>query len=194
MFLILPKTWITFFNWPKIDEGYWNSHMILVQEVTILPSGSVYFSVRGKKEWLNSLSKAFVVDGNTNTTTLKCKCSCIICPNVQNFCPKNGQFCIVGGETASPCHTLMHKSKRNAAGNCEKVVQPLRLRLRLQTRISHIGSTPEFSERTFLINYCDGLETTVASTSCSIRQAGAPETASKSATPCFYLRLVITRG
>jgi len=45
--------------------------MILVQEVTILPSGSVYFAVRGKKEWLNSLSKAFAVDGNTDTASLK---------------------------------------------------------------------------------------------------------------------------
>jgi len=45
--------------------------MILVQEVTILPSGSVYFAVRGKKEWQNSLSKAFAVDGNTDTASLK---------------------------------------------------------------------------------------------------------------------------
>jgi len=49
MFLILSKTWITFFNWPKFDEGCWNSKMILVKEVSILPSGSVYFAVRSKK-------------------------------------------------------------------------------------------------------------------------------------------------
>jgi len=110
MFLILPKTWIMFFNWPKLDEGYWNSQMILVQEVTILLSDSVYFAVRGKKEWQSSLSKAFAVDGNTDNTSLKCECSCIICPNVQNFCPKNTQFSIVRDATASPaspCRTLM---------------------------------------------------------------------------------------
>jgi len=56
------------FNWPKFDEGYWNSQVILVQEVTILPSDSVYFAVRGKNEWQNSLSKAFAVDGNTDNT------------------------------------------------------------------------------------------------------------------------------
>jgi len=111
MFLILPKTCITFFNWPKFDEGYWNSQMILVQEVTILPSDSVYFAVRGKREWQNSLSKALAIDGNTDNTSLKCECSCIIWPNVQIFCPKNGQFSIVGDVTAppaSPCRTLMH--------------------------------------------------------------------------------------
>ena len=115
MFLILPKTWITFFNWPKFDEDYWNSQMILVQEVTILPSGSVYFAVRGKKEWQNSLSKAFAVDGNTDTASLKWECSCIICPNIQNFCPKNSQFYVVGDATvspASPCRTLMRAVNR----------------------------------------------------------------------------------
>ena len=87
--------------------------MILVQEVTILPSGTVYFSVRGKKEWQNNLSKAFAVDGNTENTSLKCECSCIICPNVQNFCPKNGQFSMVGDvitSPASPCCTLISLS------------------------------------------------------------------------------------
>ena len=84
--------------------------MILVQEVTVLPSGSVYFAVRGKKEWENSLSKAFAVDGNTDTSSLKCEYSCIIFQNVQNFCPKNGQFSMVGdaiASPASPCRTLM---------------------------------------------------------------------------------------
>jgi len=84
--------------------------MNLVQEVTILPSGTVYFAVRGKKEWQNSLSKAFAVDGNTENASLKRECSCTIFPNVQNFCPKNGQFSIVGDATASPaspCRTLM---------------------------------------------------------------------------------------
>jgi len=41
---------------------------------------------------------------------IECECSCILCPNFENFCPKNGQFFIVGDATASlasPCRTLM---------------------------------------------------------------------------------------
>jgi len=30
MFLILPKTRMKFFNWPKFDEGFCNFQMILV--------------------------------------------------------------------------------------------------------------------------------------------------------------------
>jgi len=30
-------------------------------EVTILPSGSVYFAIRGNKEWKNGLNKAFLL-------------------------------------------------------------------------------------------------------------------------------------
>jgi len=88
--------------------------MILVQEVTILPSGSVSFAVRGKKEWQNRLSRAFAVDGNTDNASHKCESSCIICPNVQNFCPKHSQPPIVGDATASPaspCRTLMYITK-----------------------------------------------------------------------------------
>jgi len=38
--------------------------MILVhlKEVIILPSDSDYFAIRGKKEWQNSLNKAFAID------------------------------------------------------------------------------------------------------------------------------------
>jgi len=35
-----------------------------LKAVTILPSGSVYFAIRGEKEGKNSLSKAFAVDDN----------------------------------------------------------------------------------------------------------------------------------
>jgi len=45
--------------------------------------------------------------GKIDTASLKCERSCIICPNVQNFCPNNGQFSSVGDATASPCRTLM---------------------------------------------------------------------------------------
>jgi len=39
-----------FFNLLKFDESCWNAPMILVhlKEVTILPSASVYFAIRGK--------------------------------------------------------------------------------------------------------------------------------------------------
>jgi len=51
-----------------------------------------------------------------------------------------------------------------------------------------ICSTPVLSARYF----CDGLEMKFASSVGGIQQAGASETAAKSATPCFYFRLVIT--
>jgi len=54
--------------------------------------------------------------------------------------------------------------------------------VRLQT--SYICNTPELSER-------NGLETNLTPPSGGIQQAGAPETAEKSVTPCFYLPLVI---
>jgi len=41
------------------------------------------------------------------------ECSCILWPNVENFCPNNGQFFSFGDMTASPaspCRTLMLKS------------------------------------------------------------------------------------
>jgi len=42
MFLILSKTILKFFCWPKIDKGCWNYHMIPVHSraVFILPSGA----------------------------------------------------------------------------------------------------------------------------------------------------------
>jgi len=48
------------FEKPKFGESCWNSQMILVhlKEVIILISGSVYFAIRGKKEWQISLKKS----------------------------------------------------------------------------------------------------------------------------------------
>jgi len=60
--------------------------------------------------------------------------------------------------------------------------------LMLQTRMSYICSTPELSEW----NFYGRLELKFASPLRGIQQAGAPETAAKIITPCFYLRLVIT--
>jgi len=71
--------------------------------------GSDSFAIRGKKEWQNSLRKAFAIDGKINTTPLDCECSHIICPNDENIFPNNGLFASVGDETASlasPCRTL----------------------------------------------------------------------------------------
>jgi len=41
MLIILPKTLLQFFSWPKFDEGCWNYHMIPVHSraVFILPWG-----------------------------------------------------------------------------------------------------------------------------------------------------------
>ena len=52
----------------------------------------------------------FSVDDKIDTTPLKREHSCIICPNVENFCPNNSHFSRVGDVTASPaspCRTLM---------------------------------------------------------------------------------------
>jgi len=42
MFLLLPKTLLKFFSWPKFGEGCWNYNMIPVHSmaVFILPSGA----------------------------------------------------------------------------------------------------------------------------------------------------------
>ena len=45
MFLILPKTLLKFFSWPKFHDGCWNYH-----DSSSLKD-SVYFAIRGKKEW-----------------------------------------------------------------------------------------------------------------------------------------------
>jgi len=49
---------------PKFGEDCRNSQMILVhlKEVNLLPSGSVYFAIRSKREWQNSLNKVFASD------------------------------------------------------------------------------------------------------------------------------------
>ena len=42
----------------------------------------------------------------------------MLCPNVENFCPNNGQFFSVGDATASPaspCRTLMGTGYTNTA-------------------------------------------------------------------------------
>ena len=51
-----------------------------------------------------------------DTASLTCECSCILCPNVENFCPNIGQFFSVGDATtspASPCRTLMTANIQN---------------------------------------------------------------------------------
>jgi len=75
--------------------------MILVKEGSYLPSGSVYFAVRRKKEWQNSLSKAFSVDDNTDTTSLDVNVAVQFAQIFKIFARKNGQFSIVGDATAS---------------------------------------------------------------------------------------------
>jgi len=103
------------FSWPKFGESCWNHHMIPVNSraESNLPSGA-------KKEWQNSLrlfcrwcGHYFALVGKINTTSPTRECSCILCPNVEKFCPNNGQFFIFGDVTASPaspCHTIMRES------------------------------------------------------------------------------------
>jgi len=75
--------------------------------------GNVYFAIRGKKQWQNNLGifcrfgHYFGLVGKIDTTSHTRDCSCILCPNVENFCPNNGQFFSVEDATASPCCTLM---------------------------------------------------------------------------------------
>jgi len=71
--------------------------------------GSVYFAIRGKKKYQNSLrlfcrlGHCFALVGNIDTTSLTRECTCILFPN-------NGQFFSFRDATASPaspCRTLM---------------------------------------------------------------------------------------
>jgi len=81
---------------------------------------SVYFAVKAK-EWQNSLrlfcrfGHYFALVGKIGVISFTCECSCILCPNVENFCLNNGQFFSIGDATASlasPCRTLMLSSIR----------------------------------------------------------------------------------
>jgi len=62
---------MNFFNWPKFDERCWNYQMVPAHRQCLFChqrqksslKGSVYFAMRGKKEWHNILSRAFAVDG-----------------------------------------------------------------------------------------------------------------------------------
>ena len=105
---------MNFSSWPKFDERCWNYHMIPVHSraVTNLLSGtkkngkivSEYFAVF--PIILRLIGHYFALVGQINTTSLTRECSCILCPNVENFCPKNGQFFSFGNATASPCRML----------------------------------------------------------------------------------------
>jgi len=66
------------FNWPKFDEHCWNYQMIPVHRQCLFfyqkrkcsPKGSVYFAIRGEKEWQNNFSRGFFVDGKKDITSL----------------------------------------------------------------------------------------------------------------------------
>ena len=52
----------------------------------------------------------FCLSWENKHKSLTRECSCILCPNVENFCPNNGQFFSFGDATASaasPCRMLM---------------------------------------------------------------------------------------
>jgi len=58
--------------------------------------GNVYFAIRSKKEWQNSprlfcrFGHYFALVGKIDSISLTFECSCILCPNVENFCPNIG--------------------------------------------------------------------------------------------------------
>jgi len=47
---------------------------------------------------------------NLDASSVKCECSCIICPNVQKFCPNNGQFSSIIPGIPSPYAYAFDKS------------------------------------------------------------------------------------
>ena len=53
------------------------------------------------------LGHYFALVGKIDTPSLIRECSCTLYPNVDIFCPNNGQCFSVGDATASPCRTLM---------------------------------------------------------------------------------------
>jgi len=55
MFLILPKTLLKFFSWPKFNEGRWNYHMIPIH------SGAVSILLSGAKNNGKTVSDYFAV-------------------------------------------------------------------------------------------------------------------------------------
>jgi len=94
---------------------------------------------QGQKWWQNSLrlfcriGHYFALVGKIDTISVKCECRCIICPNVENFCPNNGQFFSIGDATAfpaSPCRTLMQVRTVPAVAEQLRVLsQKVRLRI-----------------------------------------------------------------
>ena len=87
--------------------------------------GSVYFAIRGKREWQNSLRLLiwllFCRNLQNRHCLITCECSCILCPNFQIFWTNNCQFFSIRDVTASPaspCHALMHCSHQNFCGCC----------------------------------------------------------------------------
>jgi len=108
MFLILPKTllkflWFAQISWRLLELPHDSNSL----------KGSVYFAIRGKKEW-QKVWEYFAVLAiiqlltwllfclsleKIDTISLTCECSCILCPNFENFCPNNGQFFSTGDAT-----------------------------------------------------------------------------------------------
>jgi len=66
------------------------------------------FCYQRQKEWQKNLrlfcrfGHCYALVGKIDTISLTCECSCILCPNVENFCPNNSQFFSIGDATASP--------------------------------------------------------------------------------------------
>jgi len=85
MFLILPKTLLKLFDWPKI-EGFWNYRMIAVHSraMSTLPSGvkkigkTVSDFLPFYLLFCHWFGYYFALVWKIDTTSLICECSCII--------------------------------------------------------------------------------------------------------------------
>jgi len=82
--------------------------------------GNVYFAIKGKNPQ-NSLRLFFclffALVGKMDNTSFTCECGCILCPNVENFCPNNGQFfsifsCIPMPYAYAFCHKIRLETRR----------------------------------------------------------------------------------
>jgi len=102
---------MNFFGWPSLMKAVGITTWFQFTQAQCL------FCQQGQKEWQNSLrlfcrwfGHYFALFGKIDTTSLTRECSCMLCPNVENFCPNYGQFLSFGdaiASPASPCCTLM---------------------------------------------------------------------------------------
>jgi len=90
------------FSWPKIDKSCCNYHMIPIHSKAVSVLLSEAKRMAKKSQIILPFWPCYALVGKIDTISLTCECSCILCPNVENFCPNNSQFFSIGDATASP--------------------------------------------------------------------------------------------